>query len=67
MVTKEDFLQWKDNYITRAFMSACRERIEDLKDLLSVEAGINSDNDNFYRGMIRAYKEVEEFRPEEDE
>lgn len=67
MVTKEDFLQWKDSYVTRAFMNACRERIEDLKDLLSVEAGINSDNDNFYRGMIRAYKEVEEFRPEEDE
>lgn len=67
MVSKEDYMLWRDNYVTRAFMDACRERIEDAKDMLSVEAGLDQNQDNFYRGFIRAYREIEQFRPDDEE
>lgn len=67
MVSKEDFVLWRDNYVTRAFMDACRERLEDAKDLLSYQAGIDPDQDNFFRGLISAYREIEQFRPDNEE
>lgn len=64
-ITKDDFQLWKSEPVTEAFLEACQERIEEAKEILSVEAGMNPEQDNFYRGFIRAYREMLEFRFEE--
>lgn len=65
VITASDFLDWKSNPVTKAFMEACNERIEDAKAELAESAGINSIQDNLIRGMIRAYYEIQDFRMDE--
>lgn len=43
-------------------MDATQERIEDVKDILATQAGIDNTSDNFYRGFITAYLEIQDFR-----
>lgn len=62
VITASDFIEWKSNPVTRAFFDACNERIEDAKDNLSISAGIDSVQDNLVRGIIYAYREMQEFR-----
>ena len=62
VITASDFIEWKSNPVTRAFFEACNERIEDAKDNLSISAGIDSTQDNLIRGIIYAYREMQEFR-----
>jgi len=61
-ISKEEWVQWKDSIVTRGFFQAMNERIEDCKDILAVSAGLNPDEDNFYRGFIRAYSEALDFK-----
>jgi len=65
IITKSEWLDWKSNPVTRAFYAACKERVEDSKDILATSAGMDSDNDNFMRGFISAYNEMNEFRIED--
>lgn len=67
VITKQDFQDWKLNDVTRAFYHACNQRIEDCKDILAGSAGMDSDTDNFYRGFIAAYTELQDFRVDFDE
>ena len=62
IISASDFIEWKSNPVTRAFFEACNERIEDAKDNLSISAGIDSTQDNLIRGIIYAYREMQEFR-----
>jgi hypothetical protein len=64
-ISKEEWSDWKNHVVTRAFFSASDERVEDAKEILSVSAGLDSDNDNFYRGFIQAYTEMRGFRIED--
>ena len=66
-ISKEDWSDWKQLDITKAFYAACRERVEDAKDILGGTAGLDSDTDNFYRGFIAAYVEMREFKVEDME
>ena len=66
-ISKEEWLDWKQNNITRAFYQACSFRVEDAKDILGASAGLDSDTDNFYRGFIAAYQEMREFKVEDVE
>lgn len=66
MITKEEFSEWKSMEVTKAFFDACTERIMDAKDILASGAGIDSAYDNYLRGFIQAYKEIKEFRLEEE-
>jgi len=66
MITKQDFLKWKEDSITRAFYEVIHDRIEDAKDILSYQAGNDPLQDNFYRGFIYAYREFLEFKVEDD-
>lgn len=66
-ITKEDFLEWKELDVTKAFFAAASERVEDAKEILANEAGKDPDNDNFFRGFIYAYNEMREFRVEDEE
>ncbi len=67
VITKQDFQDWKLNDVTRAFYSACNQRIEDCKDILAGSAGMDPQTDNFYRGFIAAYSEMFGFRVEDIE
>lgn len=60
--TRSDFDNWKSDPVTKAFFLAAQERVEDAKELLSVEAGLNPNQDNLLRGMIQAYRELQDFR-----
>lgn len=60
-MTREDWLAWKADPVTQAFFEACEERIEEAKDILSVSAGMDGDQDNLMRGFIKAYREMMEF------
>lgn len=66
-MTKQDWLDWRQNPVTDAFYEACVSRIEEGKEILSTSAGVNQDQDNFMRGFIQAYREMLDFRVEEDE
>lgn len=62
VITKSDFSDWKSNPVTKAFVLACNERIEDAKNQLSVSAGLEPNENNFLRGFIYAYREMQDFR-----
>lgn len=61
-VSRSDFDNWKSDPVTKLFFQAAFERIEDAKNVLAVQAGLNSQEDNYLRGLIRAYQELAEFR-----
>ena len=61
-ITVGDFQQWKENPVTKAFMWAAQERIEDGMNVLSTTAGMDLIQDNYMRGFIAAYRELEQFR-----
>lgn len=62
MINKDEFADWKAQDITKAFFAAAEQRIEDAKDILADTAGKEPDNDNFFRGFIHAYRELQDFR-----
>ena len=66
-ISQSDFENWKADIVTKAFFQACQQRVEDAKNILATQAGINSNEDNLIRGFIRAYQEMQEFRVEDTE
>ena len=65
MVSVSDFQDWKSNHVTKAFFEACDIRIEDAKEMLASQAGMDSISDSCYRGFILAYNEMKDFRVDE--
>jgi len=61
-VSLSDWKDWQANPVTKAFYQAAIERIEDAKEVLSTQAGLELSEDNFLRGFIRAYREMFDFR-----
>jgi len=59
---QSDFENWKGDFVTKAFFQAAQERIEGAKDVLSVQAGFDAAQDNYLRGLIQAYREIQDFR-----
>jgi hypothetical protein len=66
-LSKEEFEQWRREPITRLFYEACIERIEEAKEELSNQAGQDQLRDSFNRGFIYAYREMLQFRVEEED
>lgn len=67
-MTKEDFVDWKTNPVTKAFFSAIRENIEGLRDEL-VPAALNGETElaAAKAGAILALNDVLEYRVEDEE
>ncbi len=61
-ISVTDFDSWRSDQVTKAFFHAAQERIEGAKDVLSVQAGLNANQDNYLRGLIQAYREIQDFR-----
>ena len=66
-ITKSEFEEWQNHFITKAYYSAVYQRIEELKEVLSTSAGLDPNQDNLIRGMIRAFREVILFSVENPE
>lgn len=62
VISQSEFYSWKTEPITEAFFEAARIRVEEAKDVLSVQAGMDSAQDNYLRGLIQAYRELQDFR-----
>ena len=65
MITKEEWIDWKANPVTRAFYEACVIRIEDSKEVLATTAGRDQYQDSFMSGFIQAYREMQDFKIED--
>lgn len=65
MISKEEWIDWKANPVTKAFLLACVDRIEEAKEVLSYKAGQDLIEDNYFRGFIQAYREMLEFKIED--
>lgn len=65
LVTVSEFEDWKSNPVTKAFFTATEIRVQDAKNVLATTAGLNSADDNYYRGFIAAYSEIPYFRIED--
>ena len=61
IITATEFADWKSNPVTKAFFAACNVRVEDAKETLALQAGINPTEDNFLRGFVYAYREMPNF------
>ncbi len=59
-ITKEEFLQWKENPVTKEVFTVVNRRIEEAKDLLAYNAGVEPESDRLLVGMIRAFGELKE-------
>lgn len=64
-VSKDDFLQWKESEITKLLFRRTEETIQQFKDILGDQAGLNSVHDAQMVAMIRAYRNVLEVTFEE--
>lgn len=64
-ISASDFENWKLDPVTRAFFAAAEERVEEAKEILATQAGLEISEDNFLRGFIRAYREIPLFRIED--
>lgn len=62
VISKNDYANWKADNVTKAFFTACEQRVEDAKEVLANQAGEDSTRDNFFRGLIFAYREIGDFR-----
>lgn len=61
-IKASEFYDWKKSAVTKAFMFAADERITDAMNVLSTTAGLNPVEDNYMRGFIQAYREMQDFR-----
>ena len=59
-VTKEEFLDWKQNSVTKAVFGILEQRINDAKDILGATAGEDPVADRYLVGMIRGFRELQE-------
>lgn len=65
MISEKDFMNWKQDAVTEAFFGVIKDRVDEAMYILSRSAGINPNDDNFYRGMILAFRDVLETSFEE--
>lgn len=66
-MTRKEWLEWRSLPQTKAFLTTCADRIGEAKEILSVSAGLDQNQDNFYRGFIAAYNEMLTFTVEDTE
>ena len=59
-ITREEFLDWKANHVTKAVFGVLEQRINDAKDILAATAGEDPVADRYLVGMIRGFSELQE-------
>jgi len=64
MITKEEFVNWRNSRVTEAFFDAIVAKKEAIKDMLVATAGEDSVRDAVYRGYCTAFDDVLEVNVE---
>lgn len=62
-VAKSDFIAWKDNYVTKVFLSDVISLIEGLVSNLVDNAGKDAREDGYMAGRIRGLTELADWKP----
>ncbi len=65
LITASEYSDWASNPVTKAFKLAIAESIARVKENLAVSAGLDPNEDNFFRGYIRAMYDTLDFRVED--
>lgn len=63
-MTKDDFISWKTNPVTKEVFSGLKARIAEIKEVLAESAGFNPLTDREYVGAIKAYTDMLEINYE---
>ncbi len=58
VITKNDFIDWKSNPVTKAVMNELDARIQAVAGTLADSAGLDPLNDRFRVGYIQAYRDT---------
>lgn len=58
MATKADFIDWRNNQVTKEVMDGFRQRIQELEITLGKSAGVDPLQDRFHVGAIAAYHDL---------
>ena len=68
MISYQDFLNWKQDPVTKKFFEDVEDKIEQCKQLLDEDAGKDPESDRYMCGMARAYYNIlaTEFDGEEE-
>lgn len=66
-MNRSDFTDWKRHPVTQVVFSQLSQRIFDLQEILSEQAGANPVQDREYVGAIKAYKDMVNIEYEEQE
>lgn len=61
VITHSEFDLWKSNPVTKEFLQALQERIDEVAQMLVHSAGLIPSEDNFNRGYIRALFDISQF------
>ena len=61
MITRDDWVQWKIDSCTKAFLESIKERIGRMEWELARKAGLDKSQDRFESGYIAALDDVLEF------
>lgn len=59
---QSDYINWRQDPVTKAFYLAIAEYIGQVKENLALTAGLDIAQDNFHRGCIRSLYDVLDFR-----
>lgn len=65
VITPSEFVDWKNNPVTKAFQFAVADQIGQVKEALAYTAGMNPNEDNFRRGYLTAMGDVLQFKIED--
>jgi len=66
-MNRSDFTDWKRHPVTQVVFSQLNQRIFDLQEILSDQAGANPVQDREYVGAIKAYKDMVNIEYDEQE
>ena len=58
MISYQDFLNWKQDPVTKVVFDAIEDKMEKYKEILVEDAGKEPDSDRFMCGYIRACNDV---------
>lgn len=64
MITRGEFAEWRRNPVTRALFEFIDEQVEQAKEGLAMDAGLNPLADRDLVGGIAAFRDVLEWQPE---
>ena len=64
-IKHEQWLEWKNHPVTSELREAVRERVNEVTEHVMNSASNTRDFDQFCKGMVRAFTEVLDYKPDQ--